>query len=282
MTIDEMRRRKQEKGYSYAMIAQMSGVPLGTVQKVLGGITKAPRRDTILALERALSDSAQPGEGGARPHGGTSDTLLRESGAAYRIEAEEPQKRQGSYTLEDYYALPDDVRMELIDGRLYEMEAPTTFHQALGDEIRMQFSMHIKAKKGLCMTLTSPLDVQLDRDNRTMLQPDVVIVCDREKFKRGIVYGAPDLVAEVLSKSTQNRDLIIKLNKYYAAGVREYWIVDPGEKKIRVYLFSGEEPFQYHEYDRDSVVPVGIFGGECTVDFKAIFDYTDFLEDTEG
>ena len=187
---------------------------------------------------------------------------------------------QGSYTIEDYHALPEEKRVELIDGRFYEMEAPTTFHQALADEIYSAVRDHIRRNEGVCVPLCSPVDVQLNRDEKTMLQPDVVIVCDREKFRRGIIYGAPDLIVEVLSKSTKHRDLVIKLNKYYTAGVREYWIVDPFEKTILVYLFSEDASLEYRKYGREDSVPVGIFDGKCTVDFRAIFDYTTFLEDT--
>ena len=95
MTIQEMQERKRELGYTYAQIADLSGLPLGTVQKVLGGITLTPRYETIMALERVLGE--QP-------------STMRESAAPYFV------KKQGEYTLEDYYKIPDDIRVELIDG----------------------------------------------------------------------------------------------------------------------------------------------------------------------
>ena len=110
MTIKEMQERKRELGYSYAQIAELSGVPVGTVQKVLGGITMTPRYDTIMALERVLGER-QP-------------MAVRES-VSYGT------KKQGEYTLEDYYTYPDDVRIELIDGVIYEMSAPTSAHQLI-------------------------------------------------------------------------------------------------------------------------------------------------------
>ena len=100
MTIKEMQERKKELGLTYAQIAERSGLPVGTVQKVLGGITQTPRYDTIMALESVLGEE-QP-------------MAVRESAVPYNV------KKQGEYTLEDYYQFPDDVRLELIDGVIYD------------------------------------------------------------------------------------------------------------------------------------------------------------------
>ena len=83
------------------------------------------------------------------------------------------------------------------------------------------------------MVLPSPVSVQLDEDDRTMLQPDVVVCCDRDKILRSHVYGAPDMVIEILSPSTRKKDMGIKTEKnYITARVREYWMVDPDKKKL--------------------------------------------------
>lgn len=184
----------------------------------------------------------------------------------------------GTYTIDDYMALPDEKRVELIDGRFYEMNAPHTGHNVLADEIQSAFTRYIRKNRGKCLAITSPVDVQLDRDNKTMLQPDVALVCDRKKFVRGIIYGAPDLTVEVLSPSTRSKDLLLKLRKYRNAGVREYWVVDPQSRQITVHRFDGDADScaVYRSTDR---VPVGIFGGGCTVDFEEIFGYAEFLLD---
>ena len=114
MTIEEMKRIKKEKGYSYSQIAHMSGVPVGTVQKIFGGETSSPRYDTLMALESFFM-----GENGLPSVG--------EEASAYRT-----HKMQGEYTVKDYYALPDDKRVELIDGVFYDMAAPTFVHQRIG------------------------------------------------------------------------------------------------------------------------------------------------------
>ena len=141
--------------------------------------------------------------------------MIREASAPYFV------KKQGDYTLEDYYAIPDDIRVELIDGVIYDMSAPTSVHQLLTGFLFTQFMNHVMKEKGSCLPIVSPIDVQLDCDDRTMLQPDVVIVCDRKKVVHRCVYGAPDFVLEILSPSSRKKDSIIKLNKYMNAGVRE-------------------------------------------------------------
>lgn len=195
---------------------------------------------------------------------------IREELAPYLAE-----KRQGGYTVEDYFALPEEERVELIDGVLYDMAAPEVGHQGIADEIWQVFNLFIKKKKGKCFAITSPLSVQLDCDNRTMVQPDVLIVCDRSKFQRGIVFGVPDLVVEVLSPSTRKRDLMLKLRKYRAAGVWEYWLVDPKHRQVIVHRFQENPQTKFYTFEEK--VPVGIFDGECMVDFKEIYDYVGFL-----
>lgn len=195
--------------------------------------------------------------------------VLREPGMAYAT------KQQGMYTIEDYYALPDDCRAELIDGILYMFSAPTTNHQAIAGAIHSQLLSFIRSKKGKCFPFISPIDVQLDCDNKTMLQPDVILICSRDKIIRRGIYGAPDFVVEVLSRSTRKKDMVIKLHKYHNAGVREYWMIDPDKKEILVYDFEAEEtPVRYTFED---AVPVAVLNNECTIDFKELYDEIRFL-----
>lgn len=258
MTIEEMKQRKKELGYSYEQLSKLSDVPVGTIQKIFGGITKTPRYETISALEKVLSEK-------------TRGSVVEEAVAYYG------EKRQGEYTLEDYYALPDDQRVELIDGVFYDMSSPTHIHQIISGEIYNRISNYIKANKGNCVPAMAPLDVQLDCDNRTMIQPDVIILCDRDKFQRGVIYGAPDLVVEVLSKSTRKKDMFLKLTKYMEAGVREYWMVDPKGKRVLVYYF--EEEVWPVIYSFEDTIPVNIYEGKCQIDFAEIYEYIEFLYD---
>ena len=258
MTIAEMKARKKELGYTYEKIAELSGVPLGTVQKVFSGVTESPRYDTLQALESVFRVSAD---------------RIGEGVTAYQV------KKQGEYTLDDYYALPNERRVALIDGVIYDMSSPTSAHQILCTSVWRELMDYIEKKKGKCIPMVSPLDVQLDCDDKTMVQPDVLVVCDRDKIIRRCIYGAPDLVVEILSPSTRKKDMFVKLGKYMDAGVREYWMIDPDQKKVIVYDLEHEELPALYGFD--AKVPVGIFDGECEVDFHEIYEYISFLYEKE-
>ena len=186
-------------------------------------------------------------------------------------------KQQGEYTLDDYYAIPDEYRVELIDGVIYDMSsAPTLIHQMLCAEIGNRLYNYIKDKKGKCIAFWSPVDVQLDCDDRTMLQPDVSVTCDRDKLNKRNVYGAPDFVVEILSPSTRRKDMTIKKEKYKKAGVREYWMVDVENERIIVHRF--EKGDIVNVYTFDDIVSVGIFDGDCMIDFVEISERIAFLK----
>ena len=255
MTIQEMKKRKAELGYSCEQISVLSGVPLGTVRKVFGGITKCPRHDTLQSLARALGENDKK-----------MFSCVAEPSAVYAV-----QKRQGEYTLDDYLMIPEERRVELIDGVIYDMAAPTGYHQLIAGQIYAKLLAYITDKKGKCLPFISPVDVQLDCDDRTIVQPDVLILCDPEKYTPARITGAPDFVLEVLSKSTSHKDRILKLYKYQRAGVREYWIVDPEKKLVMTFFFETEDDYAIHSF-RDRI-PVGIFGGDLIIDFAGIDDY---------
>ena len=268
MTIKEMNDRKKELGYSYQKIAELSGVPVSTVRKVLGGVTKAPRFSTLEALEgilaKTVSEKQKHKKGTYSVNGMTS--RVAETAAAYGTR----KKQQGEYTLEDYLALPDERRVELIDGVIYDMSAPTGYHQLIAGSLYRMLVDWINRRQGKCMPFISPVDVQLDCDNRTIVQPDVLILCDKDKYTPARIVGAPDFVAEVLSKSTRSKDIFIKLNKYKNAGVREYWMIDPEKKIVMVWHFEKDD---YAVYSFRDKIPVGIYDGELVIDFAVIDDY---------
>lgn len=173
-------------------------------------------------------------------------------------------------TIEDYLALPEGTRVELIDGAFYDMaetSVPTTYFAA---EIWSAFKSFIKSDNNDNIVMAAPLDVQLDCDDKTVVQPDVVIVCDRSKITKPRVVGAPDLIVEVLSQSNWYHDMVRKLKKYKNAGVKEYWIVNIEEKSVLVYDFTKSD-FST-EYSFDDKVPVGIWDGKCKVNFRKIYE----------
>ena len=264
MTIEEMKKQKARLGYTNEMLAEKSGVPLGTVQKVLGGTTASPRYETLRKLEAALGDPSA-----VKPY------LYSQYGAMMISEPPAPygnagprQKQQGEYTLEDYYALPEDARYELIDGVLFEMTAPTVVHQALIGLLHLEFAQFVRDNNGPCKVFLSPCDVRLDMDDKTMVEPDLLVICSRDRISMRYCKGAPDFVAEILSPSTRLKDMKLKTRKYQQAGVREYWIIDPDKRVILVYDFeNGDFPTLYGFEDK---VPVSIWEGKLEIDFSEI------------
>lgn len=293
MTIEEMKNRKKELGYSCEQLSQLSGVPLGTVQKLFSGITRSPRRSTVAALEAVLKKRNgrydMPDQNGRY-------MMVSDVAVEYGVSDKVPEKRdknneksisddvksgvwsrQGTYTVDDYLELPDDIRVELIDGVLYEMHAPTAVHQIISMELSAELHDHIKKNHGKCRVFTAPFDIQLNKDDKTMVQPDILVICKRSGYtaERGI--GAPDLVIEILSRSTRSRDMLLKLNKYADAGVREYWIIDPDDRKIIVYYF--EDDSLSGIYDFNEKIPVRIWNGSCVIDFSMINKEIDAAEE---
>lgn len=171
--------------------------------------------------------------------------------------------------------------MELIDGVIYDMAAPTNLHQQLIMEVAVQLHTFISSQKGNCKVSMAPTDVQLDCNDRTMVQPDILVMCNRENILRTHIYGAPDLIIEILSPSTRRKDMNLKHGKYAAAGVREYWMIDPDKKKIVVYDLENEElPVVYGFGNK---VPVRIFHGKCEIDFEIIYEAVRFMyEESEN
>ena len=274
MTIEEMLKRKIELGYSNETIAERSGVPLGTVQKIFGGQTHAPRYKTIMALERVLNYPQRKDPEPARNY--LPEQAVREN-ERYQTEEVRPSvvresqpilnpAHRGQYTLADYYALPAERRAELIDGVLYDMAAPTKVHQLIMLKMALQLEPCVSAHPG-CQLFVAPLDVCLDNDKYTVVQPDVLIVC-REDGDIRRVNGAPDFVAEILSPSSRSHDLYRKQYKYREAGVREYWIVDP--ERGRVVVFDFENEALPETYSFSDSAPLRISGGKCAVSFAAI------------
>ena len=289
--IEAMREKKKEYGFSYGEIAKRSGLPLGTVQKVLGGFTKSPRRETLAALAGFLLPEQDLFLEQAHNSGTISDPVksLQESRRQYHytVPEEEPLylrdgapayvtglpegKKQGEYTIEDRNALPEDHPSELIDGVIYNMASPALRHQSISGAIYRQLWNYVDSQGGDCIPFIAPTDVRLDRDERTMVVPDVFVICqpdddrmDNDKY----INGAPDLIIEVLSPSTRRKDMFTKLHKYEAAGVREYWIVDPNKEKVIVYIFGEESDVSLYGFD--SEVPVGIYQGKCRIDFQRV------------
>ena len=285
MTIEEMKRRKTALGLTNEMIAQAAGVPLSTIQKIMSGVTKAPRKLTLEAIESVLfaeehrrsnrteqlpaADTVQHTSSayGDLP-GNSAAGMVKEPAAGYSF-TKTAEKKDGEYTLDDYYALPDERRVELIDGVFYDMSAPAVIHQKILGELHLLFRECTDAHEGECEVYLAPCDVRLDMDNKTMVQPDLLVICKEYDLGAKRFEGAPDLVLEILSPSTRSKDMLLKLYKYQNAGVKEYWIVDPDHETVLVYDFR-EDNFYPEKYDFNSVIPIHISDGQCSIDFSRV------------
>ncbi len=165
-------------------------------------------------------------------------------------------KKEKPGTIEDIYALPEGKRAELIDGQIYDMAPLGWTHQKISRKLHQAIANYIDASHGECEALAAPFAVFLNADDKTYLEPDISVICDISKLDEKGCHGAPDWVIEIVSPSSKPRDYMKKMFLYYAAGVREYWIVDPEKNMISVYGF---ETNTVEQYPFDNEVPVGIF-----------------------
>ena len=181
------------------------------------------------------------------------------------------------HTYADYLSWPDDVRYELIDGIAFAMApAPLRVHQEILGAIYREVANALDGKP--CRPFIAPFDVRLPRDDEadsaidTVVQPDLVVVCDRSKLDERGCRGAPDWVVEILSPSTAGHDLIIKRRLYERVGVREYWLVHPIDRVVTVYWLQhdGSQPSGFGApdiYELKDTLAVGILP-EVVIDWE--------------
>ena len=232
MTIEQMKKKKLELGLTAEMIADQSGVPVSTVRKIFSGATKAPRKLTIDAIAKVLNSAGEAG------HNHGEDASGYHHGAAY----------------------------EQIES---DIAAPSLRHQSILLSLAIQFRECIKEHNQACEVYIAPCDVRLDKDDYTMVQPDLFVICG-EYDRNALCYeGAPDLAVEILSPTTRSKDMLLKLFKYQQAGVREYWIVDPKFNKVTVHYFDTEE-YDPKQYSFEDIIPIEISGRQCSIDLTKI------------
>ena len=183
------------------------------------------------------------------------------------------------YTYADYLSWLDDKRRELINGFIHLMSAPMRIHARISLKLAKVIDRFIEKKRGKCQIYHAPFDVRLPKNNETeddkiynVVQPDICVICDLSKLDDRGCIGAPDLIVEVLSPSTLKNDWCYKFNLYETCGVREYWIVDPKEKTVNVFLLqlNGKyDPGTVYEYNQKA--PVHIFEG-LEIDLNELFE----------
>ncbi|MDR1669770.1 MAG: Uma2 family endonuclease [Oscillospiraceae bacterium] len=194
------------------------------------------------------------------------------------------------YTYDEYLSWDTPDRYELLEGvprllskgerlngklpgddtpEMMMAPAPGERHQSAGGEIYRQLSNYLRKRP--CKVYAAPFDVKLRSDEKAIVvEPDIVVVCDRSKITERGCDGAPDLCVEVLSPSTWNYDMGVKYQLYLNAGVREYWIVDPESKKVYVHVLQAEEKYLGSVYEPPARVPVSVLEG-CEIDLGEVF-----------
>ena len=166
------------------------------------------------------------------------------------------------HTIEDIYALPDGQRAELIDGEMYMLAPPSSRHQEILMNLSSSIHQYIKYGQGDCKVFPAPFAVFLNEDDRTYVEPDISVICDKSKLDDRGCNGAPDWVIEIVSPSSRKMDYFTKLFKYRMSGVKEYWIVDPDKNQVMVYEFDKDDVSAYSFSDE---ISVGIYDGDLKI-----------------
>ena len=184
-----------------------------------------------------------------------------------------PQEKR--YTYGDLTEWDDGARYELYDGVPVAMSSPSLTHQRILREFFGQLYHFLLGKP--CEVFSAPFDVRLfdtgeDRpeDSENVLQPDLLVVCDRERLDERGLRGAPTLAIEILSPSTLRNDRLVKFHMYERAGVPEYWIADPERGMVTVHVLDEGNYPSGAVYLRDAAVPVTVLPG-CVIDLNRVF-----------
>ncbi|HBV87624.1 MAG TPA: Uma2 family endonuclease [Desulfosporosinus sp.] len=180
------------------------------------------------------------------------------------------------YTYQDYLTWPSDERWELIDGIAYNMTpAPSSNHQRVIRELSTIFNIFLKGKS--CEIFPAPFDVRLPKQGedeqlaKTVVQPDLTLICNKQFVDRNGCTGCPDLVIEVTSPSTMQLDLKVKFRRYEIAGVKEYWIVHPEGRTIVVYILGSDDKYgRPNVYTTNDQLPVNVVP-DLIIDLNDIF-----------
>lgn len=169
-----------------------------------------------------------------------------------------PLLKTDIYTTDYIYSLPEGKRAELIDGVIYDMAPPNRMHQKLISQFTKIIGKYIDENNGSCEVYPAPFAVFLNNDNKTYVEPDISVICDKNNLTDKGCNGAPDFIIEIVSPSSRKMDYSTKNAAYSNAGVREYWIVDPEKERTTVYRY--EEDAAPMIFTFDSAITVGIYG----------------------
>ena len=181
------------------------------------------------------------------------------------------------YTYADYLTWPEDERWEIIDGIAYMMTAPTWQHQAISRELNRQISNYLFDKP--CKSFAAPFDLRIpefnerDEETTTIVQPDLVVICNKEGLKGTGFYGIPTIIIEILSPSTARKDKILKFSRYQRAGIQEYWMVSPEYEQIEVYTLQENKRYELSKiYTIEDKLITSLFP-DLEIDLKPVFTF---------
>ena len=146
-----------------------------------------------------------------------------------------PKLKNDTSTMEDIYALPEGQRAELIDGVIYNMTPPNRIHQKLISQFTKTIGNYIDKKNGNCEIYPAPFSVFVNANDETYVEPDISVICDKNKLDDRGCNGAPDFIIEIVSPSSRKMDYSTKMTLFSNAGVREYWILDPAKERTTIY-----------------------------------------------
>ena len=179
------------------------------------------------------------------------------------------EKIKELYTYKDYLEWGEDERCELIDGEIYAFSCPLPIHCDIHRELVLIIGNHLKGKS--CTMYFSPYDVRLNSDSAddTVVQPDILVICDKSKQDKRSYKGAPDLAIEITSPSNAYVDRYIKYHKYLKAGVKEYWIVEPQDRIVNVFVLENGQ-YNHTPYKENEIVKSTILI-DCVIDLKEVF-----------
>ena len=185
------------------------------------------------------------------------------------------KRKQQRYSYADYLTWDDDNRYEIIDGEVFDMTSPNFTHQSISGELFRQMANFFEDKP--CKVISAPFDVILTKNAKkdeeifTVVQPDIMVVCDPKKIEERGIVGAPDLVVEIISPSTSSKDNIIKRRIYEQAGVKEFWLISPLERLIRVNKLGKDGLFGREDiYDDTAEIAIAQFAG-LSIDCRRLF-----------
>lgn len=184
-------------------------------------------------------------------------------------------KEKNAYTFADYLAWDGEGHIEIMDGQLIMMAPPSRLHQKISGEIFRQLANFLEGKK--CEVYAAPFAVRLFEGERdlpesvqTVFEPDISVICDKNKLDEHGCKGAPDMVIEILSPSTAKHDLFFKMHRYGQASVKEYWIVSPREETVQVFMLENGALVPNAAYTKEDVARVNVLDG-CFIELSRVF-----------